>query len=77
MRFEATIDVPINTKMNIGKVGPQNSTDGLQTLAGKGDQVILPYQWNKKWVSRIVDTETGKIYNSVSEFEIDFPSLVN
>lgn len=77
MRFEATINIPSGTKMNIGKVGPQTSTDGLQTLSGDGDQVILQYQWNIQWVSKIVDKNTGKIYNSVSEFATDFPELVN
>jgi hypothetical protein len=77
MRFEATINIPSGTKMNIGKVGPQTSTNGLQTLAGGGDQVILPFQWNTQWVTKVVDKTTGKVYNSVSEFAVDFPNLVN
>lgn len=77
MRFEATINVPSGTKLNIGKVGPQTSKNGLQTLAGGGDQVILPYQWNNQWVTKIVDKTTGKTYNSVSEFIVDFPGLVD
>lgn len=77
MRFEATINIPSVNKINIGIVGPQTSTNGLQTLAGGGDQIILPYQWNTQWVSKIVDKTTGKIYNSVSDFKIDFPNLVD
>lgn len=77
MRFEATINIPIGTKMNIGKVGSQKSTSGAQSLPGGADQVILPYQWNTDWVTRIVDSSTGKVYNSVSEFAIDFPDLAN
>ncbi|WP_430612005.1 fibronectin type III domain-containing protein [Flavobacterium sp. JP2137] len=76
MRFEATINVPSATKMHIGKVGPQTSTNGLQTLVGGSDQIILPYQWDTKWVTKITDNETGKVYNSVKEFLIDFPGLV-
>ncbi|MFN7911686.1 MAG: hypothetical protein ACK5QC_07655 [Bacteroidota bacterium] len=77
MRFEATINVPSGIKMNIGKVGPQTSTNGLQTLEGGGDQVVLPFQWNNQWVTKIVDKTSGKVYNSVSEFAVDFPNLVN
>jgi hypothetical protein len=77
MRFEATINIPADVKMNIGKVGPQTSTNGLQTLAGGGDQVILPFQWNTQWVTKVVDKITGKVYNSVTEFAVDFPNLVN
>jgi hypothetical protein len=76
MRFEATINIPSGTKMNIGKVGPQTSTNGLQNLAGGGDQVILPFQWNTQWVTKVVDKTTGKVYNSVSEFAVDFPNMV-
>lgn len=77
MRFEATINIPTNTKINIGKVGPQTSNNGLQTLPGGEDQMILPFQWDKEWVTKIMDKTTGKVYNSVSEFGIDFPDLVN
>lgn len=77
MRFEATINVPSATKMHIGKVGPQTSTNGLQTLVGGSDQIILPYQWNTKWITKITDKETGKIYNSVEEFVNNFPNLIN
>jgi len=44
MRFEAKIEIPTQTKLNIGKVGPKTSDDGLQVLTGGGDQVILPFQ---------------------------------
>lgn len=76
MRFEAEIEIPVNTKMNLGKVGPQTSTNGQQTLLGGADQVILPFQWNTEWVKSITDRNTGRIYNSIQEFATDFPELV-
>ncbi len=76
MRFEAKINVPVDVKMNIGKVGPQTSKNGLQTLTGGSDQIILPYQWDNKWVVEIKDLNTGKVYNSVSDFAKEFPELV-
>ena len=76
MQFEATINIPSGSKMNIGKVGSQTSKNGLQTLGGGADQLILPYKWNTQWVTKILDKTTGKIYNSISEFAIDFPYLI-
>ncbi len=77
MRFEAKIKIPKDTKMNIGKVGPQTSKDGSQFLAGGGEQIILPYKWDTDWVIEIKDITTGKVYSSVDEFKVDFPDLVD
>ena len=77
MRFEAKINIPSDVKMSVGKAAPQTSSDALQTLSGGGDQAILPYQWDTQWVAEIKDLTTGNIYNSVDEFAIDFPNLVN
>ena len=52
------------------------SKNGLQTLAGGGDQVILPYQWDNKWIIEIKDLNTGKVYTSITDFSKDFPELV-
>jgi len=77
MRFEAVIMIPSNTKLNIGKVAPQVSTNGLQTLEGGADQFILPYKWSNSWVVKITDKTTGKIYLNAEEFKVDFPDLVD
>jgi hypothetical protein len=54
MRFEATIDIPVGQTLNIGKVAPQTSTNGLQTLAGGGDQILMPQNWNyQSWVTKV------------------------
>jgi hypothetical protein len=76
MRFEAKVTVPKDTKLNIGKVAPQTGKDGI-VLEGLGEQVILPYKWDKSWVNEIVDTQTGKVYKSLNEFKMDFPTLVD
>lgn len=75
MQFEATLEVPIGTKMNIGKVGPQTGKKVVQTLDGGADQVILPYQWDTKWIKEIKDLKTGKVYKSLDEFAVDYPTL--
>ena len=75
MRFEAEITIAEDAKLNIGKVGPQTSTNGSQTLTGGGEQIILPYQWDLQWISKITDSNTGKVYNSIDEFAVDFPNL--
>ncbi|MFA0962660.1 hypothetical protein AB9P05_12735 [Roseivirga sp. BDSF3-8] len=75
MRFEAKIEVPSGTKMNIGKVGPQESEKTGLILKGGEDQIILPFQWDTNWVIEIIDKETGKVYNSVEEFSEEFKDL--
>src|SRR5690606_38193996 len=77
MRFEATIEVPENTQLNLGKVGPQTSSNGNQYLAGGADQVLLPLQWTPSlWVSKVTDRETGIEY-SYNEFVNTFPEYIH
>ncbi|MBL7810895.1 MAG: fibronectin type III domain-containing protein [Bacteroidetes bacterium] len=76
MRFEVKIVIPIKTKLNIGKVGKQTSKDGKQILNGGADQVILPFKWDNSWMKSITDKTTGRIYQNISEFERDFPTLI-
>jgi filamentous hemagglutinin len=75
MRFEAEISIPKDTKLNIGKVGPQTSGNGAQTVSGGGEQMIMPFQWDLQWINKITDTNTGKVYNSIDEFAVDFLNL--
>ncbi len=74
MRFEAVIKVPSGNTLNIGKIAAQTSKDGLEKLAGGGDQVLLPSNWNLNWITEILDTETGKKY-TLTEFRKLFPEL--
>jgi len=48
---EAQITVPAGTKLNIGRVAPQN--DGGKILKGDADQIILPQNWDQDWVSKV------------------------
>ena len=76
MRFEATIEIPAGQRLNIGKVAPQTSSDGLQKLSGGGDQILMPQTWNpESWVKNVIDTETGKTY-TFSEFKEAFPDII-
>lgn len=76
MRFEATIQVPQGATLNIGKVAPQVSSDGLQTLIGGGDQILLPQNWNyQNWVTSVIDKNTGIQY-TFSEFQQAFPNII-
>jgi hypothetical protein len=62
--------------LNIGKVAPQTSTNGLQTLAGGGDQILMPQNWNyQNWVTKITDKTTGIEYN-YSQFQTTFPNMI-
>ena len=74
MRFEAKIEVPTGQTLNIGKVAPQTSSNGLQTLTGGGDQILMPQNWNaQQWVREVVDKTTGRIY-TYDEFRLAFPN---
>lgn len=73
MRFEAIIDVPADTKLNIGKVGPW-PPDNPKYLGGE-DQIVLPRIYPENvWVKQIKDKQTGKLY-SYGDFRIAFPNL--
>ena len=74
MRFEAKIKVPAGNTLNIGKVAPQKSADGLQTLTGGGDQMLLPSNWDINWVDEVIDNSNGQRY-TLNEFRDAFPFL--
>ena len=76
LRFEAKIEVPTGQTLNIGKVAPQTSSNGLQTLTGGGDQILMPQNWNtRQWVKEVVDKTTGQTY-TYDQFRNLFPHLL-
>ncbi|MBY8914943.1 hypothetical protein KY305_19745, partial [Bacillus sp. YC2] len=53
--FEAVIEIPKGTILDIGKVAPQKTATGT-ILEGKGDQILLPMDWPDEWIK-----ETRKV----------------
>lgn len=53
-QYEALIEVPKGTKLNIGRVEKQKTKAGT-VLQGDGDQVLLPYGWPEEWVKEVYD----------------------
>lgn len=51
-QFEAIIEVPKGTIINIGKVEKQYTKTGA-LLAGNGDQILLPQGWSSDWIKEI------------------------
>lgn len=74
MRFLSTIEVPQNTVINIGKVGPY-PPGSINSLPGGADQILLPEGYNQNWIKQILDSQTGQIY-TLDQFKLQFPSLV-
>ena len=52
MRYEAEIKIPKGTTLNIGRVGEQYTMSGTK-LAGDADQLLLPQNWDLKWIQSI------------------------
>ncbi|MCC3866899.1 hypothetical protein K0039_01645 [Terrisporobacter mayombei] len=50
--YEAVIEVPKGEILNIGKVAEQITESGSK-LAGGGDQVVLPLNWDSRWITKI------------------------
>ena len=76
MRFEVEIRVPVDIKLNIGKVQMQTSADGTQILNGGADQILMPQEWDfTNWVQKIIDKETGLTY-TLDDFKNKFPYLI-
>ncbi len=76
MRFEASVIVPQGQVLNIGKVASQTGSSNAEFLAGGGDQILLPQNWNyENWSSKIVDKHTGKEY-TFAEFQTAFPNII-
>ena len=51
-QYEAVIEVPKGTTINIGRVEKQYSKTGA-LLAGDGDQILLPQGWTSEWIKEI------------------------
>ncbi|MCF2941942.1 transposase, partial [Paenibacillus alkaliterrae] len=51
-QYEAVIEIPIGTELNIGKVELQKTQTGT-ILQGGGDQILLPQNWPKEWIKEI------------------------
>lgn len=51
-QYEAVIEIPKGTELNIGKVEQQmTQTDTI--FKGGGDQILLPQNWPNEWVKEI------------------------
>ena len=51
-QYEAVIEVPKGTTINIGRVEKQYTKTGA-LLAGDGDQILLPQGWSSEWIKEI------------------------
>ncbi|MBC8954444.1 hypothetical protein [Xenorhabdus sp. PB62.4] len=74
-RFEAEIEIPQDTKLNIGIVGKQPPSSDTPKYRGGGDQILLPRDYPMDWVKSIRDGKTGKVY-TYEEFKVAFPDQV-
>ncbi|GIM57760.1 hypothetical protein CAPN006_21520 [Capnocytophaga canimorsus] len=50
--YEATINVPKGTVLNIGQVAPQKTLSGA-ILGGGADQVLMPQNWSQNWITNV------------------------
>lgn len=51
-QYEAIIEVPKGTTINIGRVEKQYTKTGA-LLEGDGDQILLPQGWTSEWIKEI------------------------
>lgn len=65
--FEAVIEVPVATKMQIGIAAAQ------PPLTGGGDQVILPYQWPVEWIKEVHSLKTKETW-TLEAFKLKYPN---
>lgn len=75
-QFEAQIEVPENTKLNLGFVGEQPPLSKNPKYSGGADQILLPRNYSFDWIKSIRDGKTGKVY-SYDEFKKAFPEQVS
>ncbi|QPG04610.1 hypothetical protein IT774_10225 [Salinimonas marina] len=72
-RFEAELDIPKGSLINVGKVARQTSKSGKRTYhKGGADQVILPLDYPSTWIKSVRDGKTGITY-TLDEFKRAFP----
>ncbi|WP_332651811.1 hypothetical protein [Lysinibacillus sp. 54212] len=51
-QYEAVIEIPKGTELNIGKVEQQMTQTGT-VFKGGGDQILLPQNWPNEWIKEI------------------------
>ncbi|MRX74375.1 hypothetical protein GJU40_19840 [Bacillus lacus] len=51
-QYEAVIELPKGTELNIGKV-EQQMTQTETIFKGGGDQILLPQNWPNEWIKEI------------------------
>jgi hypothetical protein len=66
LEFEAVINVPVATKLNVGIAASQAD------LQGGGEQVIMPFQWNVAWIDRIYHTRSAQSW-TLAAFRAAYP----
>lgn len=72
-RFEARLNIPEGTVLNIGKVAPQTSKSGKNVYhQGRADQVLLPQDYPASWITSVRDGKAGVTY-TLDEFQKLFP----
>ncbi len=74
-RFEATIEIPRNQQLSIGKVGQEPVSSATPKYAGGADQILLPRDFPASWVKSVRDGKTGKVY-TYEQFEKAFPNQI-
>ncbi|POE05618.1 hypothetical protein BV921_23070, partial [Pectobacterium odoriferum] len=74
-QFEAQIEIPKNTKLNIGAVGEQPPLSTNPKYTGGADQILLPRNYSTDWIKSVRDGKTGNIY-TYDEFKAKFPDQV-
>nr|WP_282578155.1 hemagglutinin repeat-containing protein [Pectobacterium versatile] len=74
-QFEAQIEIPKNTKLNIGAVGEQPPLSTNPKYNGGADQILLPRNYSTDWIKSVRDGKTGKIY-TYDEFKTKLPDQV-
>ena len=59
LQYEAEIQVPKGTTLQVGKVAPQ-TTKGGTVLTGGADQIILPQGWDDAtWIQSVRELSVG------------------
>ncbi len=69
MQFEVEIIVEKGAKLNLGKIAPQ------QGYRGGADQILLPLDYPRSWISKIIDLKTKNVY-TLEDFEKLYPDQI-
>ena len=74
-QFEAQIEIPKDTKLNVGFVAEQPPLSNAPKYDGGADQILLPRNYPVEWIKSVRDGKTGKVY-TYDEFKREFPEQV-